>query len=52
MAPVRSSNPFGVRGDLFSAVNSIFVNGNLTTPRLAYAETVKLMEHAGYVPEM
>jgi biotin synthase len=39
------------QGDLFAAVNSIFVNGYLTTPGLAYSETVKLIESAGYQVE-
>ncbi|MGA2410710.1 MAG: biotin synthase BioB [Candidatus Binataceae bacterium] len=39
------------QGDLFASVNSIFVNGYLTTPGLAYSETVKLIESAGYQVE-
>jgi hypothetical protein len=48
----RELNVGARQADLFSAVNSIFVNGYLTTPGLAYAETVKLIERAGYQPEM
>jgi len=44
----RELNAGTRQGDLFAAVNSIFVNGYLTTPGLAYAETVKLIESAGY----
>jgi biotin synthase len=40
------------QGDLFAAVNSVFVNGYLTTPGLAYSETVRLIESAGYQVEM
>ena len=47
----RELNVGARQADLFSAVNSIFVNGYLTTPGLAYAETVKLIERAGYQPE-
>lgn len=47
----RELNLGGRQGDLFNAVNSIFVNGYLTTPGLAYAETVRLMERAGFEPE-
>src|SRR6266851_796524 len=47
----RELNVGARQADLFSAVNSIFVNGYLTTPGLAYAETVTLIERAGYQPE-
>jgi biotin synthase len=47
----RELNVGARQADLFAAVNSIFVNGYLTTPGLAYAETVKLIEGAGYQPE-
>src|SRR5258708_35020551 len=47
----RELNVGARQADLFSAVNSIFVNCYLTTPGLAYAETVKLIERAGYQPE-
>jgi biotin synthase len=39
------------QGELFCAVNSIFVNGYLTTPGLAYAQTLELIERAGFEPE-
>ena len=47
----RELNVGARQGDLLSAVNSIFVNGYLTTPGLAYAETVKMIERAGYQAE-
>src|SRR5579875_585747 len=34
------------------AVNSIFVNGYLTTPGMAYEPTVRLIEQAGFEPEV
>jgi biotin synthase len=40
------------QSDLFAAVNSIFVNGYLTTPGLAYSDTVRLIESAGYQVEV
>ncbi len=39
------------QGELFNAVNSIFVNGYLTTPGLAYAQTLELIQRAGFEPE-
>jgi biotin synthase len=36
---------------IFNAVNSIFVNGYLTTPGLGYAQTLALIEGAGFEPE-
>ncbi len=47
----REFNLGARQGDLFNAVNSIFVNGYLTTPGLAYAETLRLIERAGFEPE-
>jgi biotin synthase len=42
----------GVRqSEIFNAVNSIFVNGYLTTPGLGYAQTLALIERAGFEPE-
>ena len=37
--------------DLFKAVNSIFVNGYLTTPGWDYERTLRLIEGAGFEPE-
>src|SRR5690242_6319186 len=42
----RELNLGARQGGLFSAVNSIFVNGYLTTPGLAYAQTIELIERA------
>lgn len=39
------------QGDLFSAVNSIFVNGYLTTAGWDYARTRDLIARAGFEPE-
>jgi biotin synthase len=47
----REFNLAGRQGDLFNAVNSIFVNGYLTTPGLAYADTINLIQSAGFEPE-
>jgi biotin synthase len=47
----RELNLGSRQGELFNAVNSIFVNGYLTTPGLGYAQTVALIERAGFEPE-
>lgn len=47
----RELNLGSRQGELFFAVNSIFVNGYLTTPGLAYAQTLELIERAGFEPE-
>ena len=39
------------QGDLFNAVNSIFVNGYLTTPGWDWTRTRELIEGAGFEPE-
>ena len=39
------------QGDLFNAVNSIFVNGYLTTPGWDWTRTRELIEWAGFEPE-
>ena len=39
------------QADLFNAVNSIFVNGYLTTAGWDWARTRELIERAGYEPE-
>jgi biotin synthase len=39
------------QGDLFNAVNSVFVNGYLTTPGLDHARTRELIERAGFEVE-
>jgi biotin synthase len=36
------------QGEIFNAVNSVFVNGYLTTPGWAYDRTRQLIEHAGF----
>ncbi|HUO05162.1 MAG TPA: biotin synthase BioB [Candidatus Binataceae bacterium] len=40
------------QGDLFNAVNSIFVNGYLTTAGWDWARTRELIERAGFEPEI
>ena len=40
------------QADLFNAVNSIFVNGYLTTAGWDWARTRELIERAGYEPEV
>ncbi len=47
----RELNLGARQGELFNAVNSIFVNGYLTTPGLAYKQTLELIERAGFEPE-
>lgn len=47
----RELNLAARQGELFNAVNSIFVNGYLTTPGLAYADTIRLIQRAGFEPE-
>lgn len=47
----RELNVGARQGELFNAVNSIFVNGYLTTPGLAYKQTLELIERAGFEPE-
>jgi biotin synthase len=39
------------QADLFNAVNSVFVNGYLTTPGLDYVRTRELIERAGFEVE-
>jgi biotin synthase len=39
------------QADLFNAVNSVFVNGYLTTPGLDYVRTRELIEQAGFEVE-
>jgi biotin synthase len=39
------------QADLFNAVNSVFVNGYLTTPGLDYIRTRELIERAGFEVE-
>jgi biotin synthase len=40
------------QGDLFNAVNSVFVNGYLTTPGLDYVRTREIIEQAGFEVEV
>ncbi len=47
----RELNLGPCQGELFNAVNSIFVNGYLTTPGLGYEQTLTLIERAGFEPE-
>src|SRR5271170_2668458 len=47
----RELNVGARQADLFSAVNSIFVNGYLTTAGWDWARTRELIERAGYEPE-
>lgn len=39
------------QGELFNAVNSVFVNGYLTTPGLDYVRTSELIERSGFQVE-
>ena len=47
----RELNVGARQADLFNAVNSIFVNGYLTTAGWDWARTRELIERAGYEPE-
>ena len=47
----RELNLGARQGDLFNAVNSIFVNGYLTTAGWDYARTREMIERAGFEPE-
>lgn len=47
----RELNLGARQGDLFNAVNSVFVNGYLTTPGLDYIRTRELIERSGFEVE-
>jgi biotin synthase len=47
----RELNLGARQGDLFNAVNSIFVNGYLTTAGWDHARTREMIERAGFEPE-
>jgi len=48
----RELNLGARQADLFNAVNSIFVNGYLTTAGWGYGATRKLIERAGFEVEV